>query len=362
MVSGMMARVDRTLPHVGEILVRIGQRVEPDEIVARALVPQPLAFVNVTRELIVPPAHVPQSMRQPVGASVAAGTVLARRGARTAVAPVEGTLTAIDAETGCVTIAPKPTSIELTAGVRGLIMDIAPYRGVSIETPAAQLYGAFGVGPMQSGVLQLLVTDPADQILPEMISSRNYNAIIIGGSGISAAALQRAVAEHVRGVVVGGIDEIELRAFLGGQTIETWRGGHSWAITAAESSLTILVTEGFGVRPMAASIFERLVQHHNQEAMIDGQTTLRAPLRRPHLIIPLSARTAGIAVEPPRLALASGARVRLLDDAYLGVIGRVVALPDEPRRLASYARSAAVIVQVGGEILTLARSAVEPLE
>src|SRR6185503_7922060 len=226
LISSALARIERRLPYAGEVIVRQGQRVEPEEVVARAFVPGIPQIVNMARALQIAPALVERAMIREVGNKVAQGEVLARSsriGGRVCLAPVGGEIVAVDSETGYVTISPDPAEFTLQATVRGLVMEVIPHYGVRIETPAAQIYGAFGFGEERSGVLRLLVTDSADPILPEMIDARSAYAIIIGGSGITAAALRRAVQGQVRGVIVGGVDEAELRAFLGWQSVAGWR-------------------------------------------------------------------------------------------------------------------------------------------
>ncbi len=368
LITSAMARIERRLPHPGEVLVRAGQRVEPDEVIARAYLPGTPQIVNLARALMIAPSLVERAMAREVGNKVGQGEVLARTGrigGRVCLAPVSGIIVAVDSETGYVTIAPDPLTYEMQATVRGLVMEVTPGQGVRIETPAAQVYGAFGLGRERSGVLQLLVTDPSEPILPEKVDARSANAIIIGGSGITAAALRRAVQKEVYGVIVGGIDEVELRAFLGWASVGNWRPGNGmWQLPAAalgESfDLTLVVTEGFGTRPMSSPLFELLAQHDRKEALIEGVTRLRGPMQRPRVVIPLSSRTAGIDLEPPRPALRPGATVRLLDSQHLGQVGRVRFVSSAPRRLASRVRAPAVEVLLeDGTTLLLPRAAIE---
>jgi hypothetical protein len=370
LISGAMARIERRLPNPGEVLVRMGQRVEPEEVVARAYLPSTPQIVNLARALMIAPALVERAMRREVGNKVAQGEVLARSsriGGRTCLAPVSGVIAAVDTETGYVTISPDPVAYELQATVRGLVMEVIPNQGVRIETPAAQVYGAFGFGHERSGVLRLLVTDPSEPIRPEMVDARSAYAIIIGGSGITAAALRRAVQEQVRGVIVGSVDEAEVRAFLNMPSVGGWRtGSGSWQFPAPPPGqtydLTLVVTEGFGSRPMSSPLFELLAQHDRQEALIEGITRLRGPMQRPRVVIPLSSRTVGIQLEPPRPALRPGASVRLLDDEHLGQVGQARVVAPAPRRLPSRVRAVAVEVQLedGGSLL-MPRTDVEVL-
>jgi hypothetical protein len=309
-------------------------------------------------------------MRREVGNKVAQGEVLARSGrigGRVCLAPVSGVIAAVDSETGYVTIVPDPLLHEVQATVRGLVMDVIPYEGVRIETPAAQVYGIFGLGAERSGVLRLLVTDPSEPINPDMVDARSAYAIIIGGSSITAAALRRAVPEQVSGVIVGGVDEAELRAFLGWPSAGDWRAGAgSWLLAAAhpyqQHDLTLVVTEGFGARPMSAPLFELLASHDRQEALIEGMTRLRGQMQRPRVVIPLSSRTAGVQLEPPRPLLRPGATVRLLDNDHLGQIGQVRFVSAGPRRLGSRVRTPAVEVLLeDSSALLLPHAAVEVL-
>lgn len=363
-VPNALARIERRLPHPGEVLVRHGSRVEPEDIVARALTPEPPQIINVARALGIPPSQVYRAMTREVHNKVNAGQVLAQTSrffGRTCVAPVGGMIADIDNETGYVTIAPDPEEYALQAAVRGLVMEVIPYEGVVIETPAAQAYGAFGIGEERSGVLRLLALEPSEIVRPEQIDARSAYAILICGAGISAAALRRAVAEQVRGIIVGGIEERELREFLGWSDLSPWRVGlHSWQWPnprlVSDVKLTIVVTEGFGVRPMSQPIFDLLSAQDRQEALIDGQTSLRRPMRRPRVVIPLAR---GGQAEPPRPQLHVGASVRLLDPAHLGQMATVRALPAAPRRVGSGARVAAVEVLTENGPLWLPRTCVE---
>jgi hypothetical protein len=366
-IASAMARIERRLPYPGEVSVRQGSRVEPEDIIARTLRPAPSQIINVARALGIPPSDVERAMAREKGNKVVAGQTLARVPGlfgRSCPAPVGGMITAIDGETGYVTIAPDPEEFHLQAAVRGLVMEVLPYEGVVIETPAAQAYGAFGIGEERSGVLRLLAVDPADVIGADKIDAKSAYAIIICGASISAAALRRAVKEQVRGVIVGGIEEQELREFLGWADLGGWRVGlHSWQWPSprhlADPKLTLVVTEGFGARPMNQAIFDLLSAQDRQEALIDGQTSLRRPQRRPRVVVPL-ARGGGQA-EPPRPALRPGATVRLLDADHLGQTATVRAAPASPRRIASGVRVPAVEVIADEGPLWLPRSCVEVL-
>lgn len=368
-VPNAMARIERRLPYPGEILVRQGSRVEPEDMIGRALVPATPQIINVARALGIPPDEVYRAMKREVANKVEAGQILASTGrflGRSCLAPVSGMIVDIDSETGYVTIAPDPVEYVLQANVRGVVMEILGYEGVVIETPAAQAYGAFGIGDERSGVLRLLALDPAEIVRPEKIDAKSAYAIIICGAAISAAALRRAVKEQVRGVIVGGIEEHELREFLEWSTPSGWAlGKQTWQWpdpgNAPDPKLTLVITEGFGVRPMSRSIFDLLSAQDRQEALIEGQTRLRRPLRRPRIVVPFT-RSSTATVEPSRPQLRPGATVRLLTADHLGETATVRAVPAVPRRVASGVQTLAVeVVRTDGASLWLPRTCVEVL-
>lgn len=356
-----VAQISRQLPAGGEIVARVGSRVEPDDLIGQTIVTPPAMLIDAAAALAVEPQDVPRRVKRKIGERVAAQQVLGKRGGRKCLAPVAGTISAIDPHTGFVVLQPDPVNVTMSASVRGYVADVQPGRSALIETAAAVIQGVFGIGGEQFGVLRLVVTDRHDMITPDLIDARSAYAIIIGGAGITAEALRKAQQEQVRGVIVGGIDEAEARAFVGGITrMSDWYAyGDRDHTTAGQP--TVLVTEGFGLRPMAEPLFELLTRYDRQEAFLDGTTSLTPPLRRPRLVIPLPRLQGGQAPQSPR-GLAVGSVVRLVDEAHLGQIGRVVALGGaaSAKGLPSGVRAATATVQIGeAEQIVLPQTAVE---
>ncbi len=369
LIAGALARIERRLPLPGEVDVRVGQRVEPGTPVAHAFIPAAPRILNLARMLMVPPSRIKHLLLHDIGAPIAQGAPLSktgRLGGRTCLSPVSGVLAGVDEVTGYITIAPDPVRYDLLANVPGVVMEIMPYEGVRIETPAAQVYGIFGMGTSQYGVLQLMVTDPAEPITPDKINARFAYAIIIGGSTISAAALQRAVQEGVRGIIVGSIDEAELRAFLGVEGYTAWDAGPpDWRVPSsphAVADLVVMVTEGFGNRPMSQPLFDLLASYAGKEALVEGATHLWGAAQQPRVVIPLTTRAAGVSIDAPRPTVRPGAVVRALHQPYLGQTGQVRTLSLTPQRLPSRVRTqVAEVMLEDGTMARMAAVAVEAL-
>lgn len=325
------------LPLAGEVLVRVGNRLEPDEVVARTLVPARGQRFAVARALGIAAHDLPACLLVEDGAEVVSGQVVARTGRlrqRVWRAPLAGTLSTAEAEQGYLVIAAAAQNFELRAHFKSFVAAVEPYRSVTVQTAAAVVQGAFGIGGEQHGVLRTAVTAASDELLPEMIDERSVLAILIGGGTIGAAALARAVELQVRGLIVGSITAEALQTFLG------YRGDADWEVGACgwrfppigdhrDFPLTLVVTEGLGRQAMCQRAFELLTSHDGWEAYLDGRTWLHGPqMRRPQVVIPIArADPAGIPPEVDAEQLTLGSEVRLLGADNLGQTGLLIGLP-----------------------------------
>ncbi len=342
----------RELPFAGEILVRAGQRVEPDDVIGRTLVPVRGQRFRVARVLGIDPGELERSLVLEDGSEVQAGQVVVetRRGRpRVWRAPIAGTLSTAEVKRGYVVIVPPAEPLEVLAHLKGFVVSVEPYRAAVIQTAGVLVRGAFGLGGIQHGVMRVVVTDPGDDLAPEMLDERLAFCVLIGGATVSAATLKRAVELQVRGIITGSVSEEALASFLGYSDPGRWQiGVVDWSFPPDSAQrrfpLTLIVTEGFGRRAMCRRTFELLAAHDGAEVSVDGRTCLHGPnLRFPEVIIPLP----GAEAEPsPGETLLPGAEVRLLSYAHLGRAGTVVALPRAARPVVCGARGRVAEVQL----------------
>ncbi len=338
--ASVLVRKERRLPVAGDVLVRVGSRVEPDDTVAQALLPDPPITLNLAQLLGTRPKGLTKRLAKPIGANLDAGDVIIsrRQGLRSqqVKSPVAGTLRSYDESTGEAIIQPGGTMFRLPAHLRGLITEQIPYRGVFIETPAAVVRGILGIGGEQHGVLKVAVSDENEELLPDQIDPRLTYAVVLGGSTTTAAALQKAIENGVRAIIIGSIMEAELRAFLGYlDGLHGWEMGRTgWmfpppvpaAVLPPPPKLTLIITEGFGRVPMTRRAFELLAAYDSQEVAVDGTTRLRNGLARPEVIVPLGRTTTVRPASKIAAPVVVGSTVRLLDPKHLGTVTKVIAL------------------------------------
>jgi hypothetical protein len=358
-------RKERILPLKGEVVVKAGDRVRSEQVVARTELPGNVHSVNVANLLSVLPEEVPSRMIKQPGQPVERDEVIARSATlfglfkSSVKSPISGTVEAVSEVTGQVLLREPPIPVEVDAYVDGTVVEVRPEEGVVVETHASLVQGIFGIGGEAFGVIEMAVSSPDQELDAAVISADHEGKILIGGSLVTSAALEKAVSCGVRGVVAGGIDDATIREFLGYDI--------GVAITGTEEKgVTVVVTEGFGRIPMADATFKLLKSRVGMKASINGATQIRAGVIRPEVVVPLADRRAegGPAASVVAGGLVPGTRVRVIREPHFGELGHVAELPAPLAKLPSEAmvRVLTVKLQETGELHTLPRANVEIIE
>lgn len=352
-------RKTRRLPLAGELLVQVGQHVGPQDVVARAQLPGPVIRIDAVSALGIAPEELPHSLCCSHKRTIEQGEVIARaRGfwgwrQRELRAPVRGTLESVSAHTGQILLRGEPHLVEQIAFVPGTVVAVEPGVAATIETPGGLVQGVFGVGGETLGRLRVLRPAAAAGLTAGDLRPEHRGDIVVTAGWITAESVRQAQIVSVRGIVSGGIDDLDLRQVLGYDL--------GVAATGDEAlGLTLVITEGFGPLGMASRTFELIAGHEGRSVSLSGTTQIRAGVVRPELILPAAEGAASRLPEtvPERLAL--GARVRAIGGPMFGRLGHCAGLPSTPARLATGAavRVLEVAFDDGGRAL-LPRANVE---
>ena len=354
-------RKTRRLPLKGTVIVREGDLVEPQTVVARADIPGILRTVRAAEILGVDADEVPKTLEIRQGDSVSAGQTLAKSSSFFGLfksecrSPVEGVVELISPVSGHIGIREKSSPIEIEAYIRGRIVDVMEGEGVVAETRGAFIQGIFGVGGERQGILQMAVADPGQPITEAEIREEHRGLVLAGGSNISGAALRRAVEVGVAGVVVGAIIDRDLIDFLGYDI--------GVAITGHEAiGITLIITEGFGSIRMAERTFRLLKALEGQLASINGATQIRAGVLRPEVVVPHAAATSPDERAPEEQELAVGTPIRVIREPYFGRLGQVAGLPPELQEIPSGAKVRVLEATLDGERVLVPRANVEIIQ
>lgn len=279
-------RKTRRLPAPGEVLVKIGDRVQPDTLIARGRVRNPEVHeIRVDQKLGVDPFNVKVYLLKGEGDEVKADEVVAIRrtflGRSTKVcrSPVDGTIEAFSETSGKLYIRGAPLQVEVKAHVPGIVTKIIPLEGAVVECRASMMNGVFGIGGETHGPLAVVATRPDEALTNGAITKEHQGKVIVGGSVATLEALRKAASSGVSAIIVGGVDEKDLTDFLGYEI--------GFGVTGQEKvGLTLIVTEGFGVHPMREEHFSLLKSRDGRLACVDGSTQIRARMLRPEIILP----------------------------------------------------------------------------
>src|SRR5688500_13714165 len=142
----------RRLPLKGQVLVADGAQVDPDTIVARTELPGALQAIKAAEKMGVEAKDVPSLLKKQVGEKVAKGDLVAESkgffglGRTPVVSDYDGTIESLSEATGTLLVREAPTPVEISAYMRGKVIDIIPEEGAIIETRGAIVQGIFGVG------------------------------------------------------------------------------------------------------------------------------------------------------------------------------------------------------------------------
>lgn len=362
-VSGdIVVRRIRRLPIKGEVLVKVGDEVEPHTPVARAQLPGRLETIKLAEKLGVEANQIKQFFQLSEGDPIEKGQTIAETKGfmgffkATVNSDYEGTVEAISEITGNVLVREQSIPIDLSAYVRGQIVDILPEEGAVVETRGAMVQGIFGVGGERTGVVKTVVSDPSERLEATHITEADKGKIIVGGRGITLEAMHKASEIGVTGVIVGAIRDVDLTEFLGYDI--------GVAITGQENiNLTLMATEGFGELQMADRTFELLRSIEGREASMNGATQIRAGVIRPEVIAPSGELGAASEAAAGGATLSVGTPIRVIREPYFGTIGSVTGLPSQPQVVESGAKVRILEAKLqDGREVTVPRANVEIIE
>lgn len=352
----------RVLPIPGEVLVRKGESVSYNTIVAQTYIAGDIVMMPVAYILGVEPHELPKAMLRKEGESVEEGEIIARSEGffgffkKEYKSKAAGTIEFISNVTGMVGIRGAPSPIQRDAYISGKVVEVIPKFGVVIETPAAFVQEILGVGGERHGEL-MTIAPPNEVLTTDHIGENCAGKILVGGALATYEVLRKAVSEGVKGIIVGGIKGKDLTRFLGYEI--------GVAITGHEDiPITCLITEGFGKMSMTNHTFDLLDSLEGKLASIDGTTQIRAGVIRPEIVVPLKGVDVSI-LEKEDLAsgMELGTRVRIIRLPYFGAIGHIVSLPPDLQTLETESKVRVLTIKLDdGARVTVPRANVEIME
>lgn len=354
---------DRRLPMRGDVHVAKGDEITSETVVASTHLPGNVTPINVANMLGCEAKEIPEFMIKKEGDQVSKGEVIAETPGifgffkSRITSPISGSVESISPVTGQVNLREPPIPVEVHGYVDGTVAEVYPEEGIKVVTTATLIQGIFGIGPEETALLKIVSKSPSDVLNASDLTTEHKGKIVVGGSLVTAEALNRAIELGVKGVIVGGYDAQDLKNFLGYDL--------GVAITGSEEKgITLVVTEGFGKINMAKKTYELLASREGQKTSINGATQIRAGVIRPEVVIPLKENVSSAAASEARLGMSEGSMIRIIRQPRFGTVAKVVSLPEKPTLIPTEAKVRVVEIEIPetGERFVLPRANVETIE
>ena len=353
---------ERILPLKGDVLVKAGDSLNPDTIVASTNLPGNVQMLKVSNILNIDPKDVVEALKVKEGQSIKKGELIAETSGifgmfkSSVESPVDGTIESISQSTGRVVVREAPIPVEVDAYVKGVVDEVVENEGIVLSSNAAFIQGIFGIAGEKRGELALVSSSPSEELKADQITSEMKGKILIGGSFLSLEAYKKALSMNVAGIVVGGFNYYDLKAILGYNL--------GVAITGTEKLNTaLIVTEGYGSIPMSEATFSLLKDNVGNAASINGATQIRAGVIRPEIVIPLeNSNTDNNSESKMPEGIQEGSTVRVIRSPNFGKIGKVTSLPSELNKMESETMVRVAEINIDGSNFLIPRANLEMVE
>ena len=300
-------RRERVLRVSGKVLVRKGQKVSATDIIAEASLTPEHLLIDIARGLGVPASQADKYIKCVAGDTIAEGDILAgpvglaRRVVRT---PHDGQV--ILAGSGQVLIEVSSQPFQLKAGLPGEVTDLIGDRGAAVETTGALIQGVWGNGRIDFGLMSVLAKTPDHILNSSEIDVSLRGSIALAGYVEDAEVIKAAEGLPLRGLILASMSA-------------------SLASLVKKSPLAVMLTEGFGHRPMNPVAFKLLSTNERHEVALNAEAWDRYTGSRPEVVIPLPG-SGVVPVLHETDIFAPAQQVRVLRSPNAGEVGTIVSL------------------------------------
>jgi hypothetical protein len=303
-------RRQRLLPVPGKLLVRKGQKVGATDTVAEAVLAPEHLILNLAGMLGVSAGQADNLVQVKAGEILSEGDLIAGpvgMGRRVVRAPQKARVISLGEGRMLLELLSAP--FELKAGLPGMVLELLPERGVTIETQGALIQGAWGNGKIEYGALFNVVAASDEALHADLLNVSLRGAIVLAGYLDDPQILRAAIELPMRGLILGSM--------------------HAGLLPMAqEIPMPILLTEGFaharGQRPMNSAAFKLLTTSDRSEITLNAERHDPYAGTRPEIVIPrpASAETPAQA----RRSFEAGQQVRVVRAPAASLVGVIAEL------------------------------------
>ena len=299
-------RRNRVLPVAGTVLVRVGQKVTPGEILAETLIPTKHMIVDVFHALAIKTAEEAEKLidRQ-VGDLVDKHDIIAETGglfSRVIRAPMPGKIISI--KNGQVLLEVESRKVVVQSGFAGQVVEILNDRGAVIETNGTLIQGVWGNGLIGFGPFIVDAQTIDQELTPASLGINSRGTILAAAWCEQEESLFTAGSMPIAGLVLGSMSPRLIPSAL-------------------KQNYPILLLEGFGRIAINDQARALLLASSHKEMSLNAVKWDHYSGFRPEISIALQASGTP---ETESAEFAQGQKVRVHSSSFAGSTGVLTAI------------------------------------
>ncbi len=255
----------------GELLVKVGQKVSPNDIIANTFPNEKYFILNIRKLLnLNNTSEARRSINLKIGDQLKAGEIIAESQnvfSKPIQTPENSEVISIIGSQ--VVLRVINNSTPLHAGFDAIVSEILPNQGAILETDGVLIQGVWGNQQIGSGVLINLMESPGDELSKKQLGVELRGSIILGGYCRNSEILKIASDLPLKGMILTGL--------------------HPDLLSQAKKlRIPIILIEGFSPCPMNIRAFNLIKSNVGRELTINSVYNLNQN-EKPEIVIPVQA-------------------------------------------------------------------------
>jgi hypothetical protein len=195
------------LPFAGTVLVRVGQKVTPSEVIAEAEIPSQFHYVDVMRSLgLGNPSQAEKLINRKVGDQVDKNDILVETGgvfSKVIRSPKAGKI--LSTRGGQILVETATSKVNVSAGFSGTVVETIKDRGAVLETNGVLVQGSWGNGKVGYGQLQIEIEQVESELAAASLGINSRGMVLCAERCSDAHVLELAGNLALGGLILGSI-------------------------------------------------------------------------------------------------------------------------------------------------------------
>ena len=333
----------RVLSEKGRVLVRVGQNISANEVIAEAPSRRKHLLLDIRQALGLDHGKFSRKLiARNVGDKLQKGDLIAETGGlfkRVVRAPADSEVIAASGSKVLLEISNSP--VKLLAGMSGKVTEVIPDRGAILEANGAFLQGVWGNNQIDMGILFVKAKNPNDEFTKNDLDVTMRGAVVFDGHCSQADALLKAADLHLRGLILGSMTSDLIPVAL-------------------QLKLPVILLEGFGRLPVNEVAYKILSTNAKRDISLNAAMWNRFTGQRPEVLISLPTQGG---LPPETDEFQPGQTVRIQSEPYASRVGVLDEVLLQPIQLPNNLRTRAAAVRLEkNELVTVPLNNLDVLE